>query len=150
MAASSSYQAVDAVVSSNFSIYNPSVSRARGSARPTSGPSRASACVANVQSGHDNPEQEPLLGDLRSKKKPFYRPRPLWYVPNVCFVVRVTSQGELGRPTARSLSRSPPMCSEVPRRAALGSVFRNRCSSALLGVNVAAWPVPLPSCNVDI
>ncbi|KAI0648814.1 MFS general substrate transporter [Trametes meyenii] len=72
MASSSTYQAVDAVDSSNFSIYSVSVSRARGSAQP--GESRASVPPGDLVSEHDG-----LLGGGR--KKPFYRPRPLWLVP---------------------------------------------------------------------
>ncbi|KAI0759595.1 MFS general substrate transporter [Trametes elegans] len=74
MANSSTYQAVDAVVSSNFSIYSVSVSRARGSAQPDQ--SRAPAAMPDSQS-----EQDLLLGGATKKNKPFYRPRPLWLVP---------------------------------------------------------------------
>ncbi|KAI0364325.1 MFS general substrate transporter [Pilatotrama ljubarskyi] len=68
MASSPTYQAVDAVVSSNFSVYSASVSRARGSEQP----------LAFQTSPDLASEHAPLLG---SRKKPFYRPRPLWLVP---------------------------------------------------------------------
>ncbi|KAL1949746.1 hypothetical protein VTO73DRAFT_8627 [Trametes versicolor] len=74
MASSSTYQAVDAVVSSNFSIYSASVSRARESARPDG--SRLDNHSADPAS-----ERDLLLGAGKKAEKPFYRPRPLWLVP---------------------------------------------------------------------
>lgn len=75
MASSSTYQAVDAVVSSNFSIYSASVSRARESARPDG--SRLDNHSADPAS-----ERDLLLGAGKKAEKPFYRPRPLWYALN--------------------------------------------------------------------
>ncbi|KAH9848455.1 major facilitator superfamily domain-containing protein [Lenzites betulinus] len=75
MASSSTYQAVDAVVSSNFSIYSASLSRARGSVPPMD--SQAGQSIANEPAS----ERDLLLGGGKKTKKPFYRPRPLWLVP---------------------------------------------------------------------
>ncbi|KAI0636128.1 MFS general substrate transporter [Trametes polyzona] len=77
MASSSTYQAIDAVVSSNFSMYSASVSRARKSAQPTGSPPRIT--LPDGETTADSSERDPLLGGR--KKKPFYRPRPLWLVP---------------------------------------------------------------------
>ncbi|PIL32202.1 hypothetical protein GSI_05447 [Ganoderma sinense ZZ0214-1] len=82
MAGPSSYQAVDALVSSNFSIYSASVSRPPASERP-SDPAHLSASGTNGVNGQQPDwisEREPLLGSEGSKRKPFYRPRPLWTV----------------------------------------------------------------------
>ena len=71
------YQAVDAVVSSNFSIYTPSVSRPRGSVHPNPG----SASRTHIGQSSGLSEHDALLGGSgKPAKKPFYRPRPLWYV----------------------------------------------------------------------
>ncbi|KAI0706765.1 major facilitator superfamily domain-containing protein [Cerioporus squamosus] len=75
MTTEDTYQAIDAVVSSNFSIYSPSVSRPRGSVQPNSGtPTRTGQSP-------DRSEHDALLGGGKASKKPFYRPRPLWLVP---------------------------------------------------------------------
>ncbi|OSC98523.1 MFS general substrate transporter [Trametes coccinea BRFM310] len=79
MASSSTYQAVDAVVSSNFSIYAASVSRARDYEQPTDSQSRVA--MPNTLSSEAISEQDLLLGGNKRAKKPFYRPRPLWLVP---------------------------------------------------------------------
>ncbi|CDO77818.1 hypothetical protein BN946_scf184722.g10 [Trametes cinnabarina] len=82
MASSSTYQAVDAVVSSNFSIYSASVSRARDADGPTGSQSGRTASNNIMPPGHAHAsEHDLLLGNGKSKKKPFYRPRPLWLVP---------------------------------------------------------------------
>ncbi|KAM5544642.1 hypothetical protein V8D89_001540 [Ganoderma adspersum] len=108
MASSASYQAVDAVVSSNFSIYSPSVSRPPASEHP-SGPAHFSASETNGVNGQPPDwvsESEPLLGSSGSKGKPFYRPRPLWYVSTVSNAVQSRARVIIAaRPTVRSLSR---------------------------------------------
>ena len=79
MASTPTYQAVDAVVSSNFSIYSASVSRVRDPLQP------------GINDSHSHPsnhgpsprppsERDALLGVAKSASKPFYRPRPLWCV----------------------------------------------------------------------
>ncbi|OJT05270.1 hypothetical protein TRAPUB_3934 [Trametes pubescens] len=78
MASSSTYQAVDAVVSSNFSIYSASVSRARESARPDG----SRFALPDSHSADPASERDLLLGGGRKAEKPFYRPRPLWYASN--------------------------------------------------------------------
>ncbi|RPD54326.1 MFS general substrate transporter [Lentinus tigrinus ALCF2SS1-7] len=77
MSSEDTYQAVDAVVSSNFSIYSPSVSRPRGSVQPYPG----SASRTRLGQSAGLSEQDALLGGGKPAKKPFYRPRPLWLVP---------------------------------------------------------------------
>ncbi|KAI8969873.1 MFS general substrate transporter [Trametes punicea] len=79
MASSSTYQAVDAVVSSNFSIYSVSVSRPRASPQPNGSQGRMT--MPNDPPSDLVTEREVLLGTGRKSKKPFYRPRPLWLVP---------------------------------------------------------------------
>ncbi|CAL1715812.1 unnamed protein product [Somion occarium] len=83
------YQASDAIVSSNFSPFSPSVSRARRSVSNThAGPSRtertqsASMLPRRKDKGALVGEHAPLLGAPSKKvKKPFFRPRPMWLVP---------------------------------------------------------------------
>ncbi|RDX44016.1 hypothetical protein OH76DRAFT_1541666 [Lentinus brumalis] len=75
MTTEDTYQAIDAVVSSNFSIYSPSVSRAREANHGSASESPTRAGQLREVSEHDA-----LLGGGKAAKKPFYRPRPLWYV----------------------------------------------------------------------
>ena len=81
MASDDNYQAVDAVVSSNFSIYSPSVSRVRDDVNPGAGSSsRTGNAAASSNTHEDASERDHLLGPAGKAvgKKPFYRPRPLW------------------------------------------------------------------------
>ncbi|KAI0077310.1 hypothetical protein K474DRAFT_1643587 [Panus rudis PR-1116 ss-1] len=100
------YQPTDAIISPHFSLYSPSVSRVRepeaasqashaninrrGAAPPLSAIAKGKQ-VARKNVGRMDPslygENDPLLGpasgqdERKKKKKPFYRPRPLWLVP---------------------------------------------------------------------
>lgn len=89
MAQNSIYQPTDPIISSNFSPFFSSVSRVRHDAQTSGSHPRASATHSTVgadmskslpaaaapTTGTD--ERAPLLGSA-TKKKPFYRPRPLW------------------------------------------------------------------------
>lgn len=88
MAQNSIYQPTDPLISSNFSPFASSVSRARHDAQTSGSLPGARATHSTVQgdmsrslpaaaptTGTD--ERAPLLGSKPSKK-PFYRPRPLW------------------------------------------------------------------------
>ncbi|KAH9933638.1 MFS general substrate transporter [Epithele typhae] len=74
MASEHPYQAVDAVISPNFSLYSSSASPVRNS-DPTSEPGSHPAMPSPLPT-----ERDGLLGGAASSKKPFYRPRPLWCV----------------------------------------------------------------------
>lgn len=80
MAHAPGYQATDAVVSPNFSIFSPSVSRVRSSeAAADDGPDGSSSVQHDMATNHSSEyasERDPLLHGKR--KKPFYRARPLW------------------------------------------------------------------------
>ena len=69
------YVPTDPVVSSNFAPLSPSHSRS-GQRTPLPSMLRSSSPPARL--GHVPSETDALLGRA---KKPFYRPRPMWYVP---------------------------------------------------------------------
>ena len=75
MASTSTYQATDAIISPDFSIYTPSVSRVRDPVDAV----EQSRVMSNGYP-HAPTELDALLGGTKSSKKPFYRPRPLWCV----------------------------------------------------------------------